>query len=137
MYPRELDKKGNEYIYTWFANNRKNADRLRTLPEPVDKRLTLRGGWNKSGSGPSDSSGNLQNRCKGEKASRVAGRVKFFRADQNFGYITGEDNTDYRITLNAYNPDIQAEDLKKGRSVTFIPKNLNGKWVANQCRLAE
>src|SRR5699024_10973653 len=24
MYPRELDKKGNEYIYTWFANNRKN-----------------------------------------------------------------------------------------------------------------
>ena len=137
MYPRELDKKGNEYIYTWFANNRKNADRLRTLPEPVDQRLTLRGRWNKSGSGPSDSSGNFQNRCKGEKASRVAGRVKFFRTDQNFGYITGEDNTDYRITLNAYNPDIQAEDLKKGRSVTFIPKNLNGKWVANQCRLAE
>ena len=78
-----------------------------------------------------------QNRYGNTPTSRIVGSVKFFRADQNFGYITGEDNTDYRITINTYNPDIRPEDLKKGCSVTFVPKNLNGKWVANQCRLAE
>lgn len=49
MYPRELDKNKNEFIYTWFAQNRKNADSVKILPEPneiKDKKKALRGQWN-------------------------------------------------------------------------------------------
>ena len=47
------------------------------------------------------------------------------------------DGIDYKITINTYNPDIQAGDLRKGASVTFVPKKLKERWVANQCRVEE
>lgn len=69
---------------------------------------------------------------------RISGTVKFFDKDKNYGYIAAEDSSnDYKISLGKYNPNIHAEDLRKGCKVTFVPKNLNGKNVANQCRLAE
>ena len=45
MYPKEINKKGQEAIFTWFAENRKNADYVKTLPEPTDENLTLLGNW--------------------------------------------------------------------------------------------
>lgn len=138
MYPSEWDKNKEEYtIYSWFANNRKNAKWLRTLPEPTDQRLTLRGRWDESDSISSNIARKGQKGRTDQGVSRAAGKVKFFKADQNFGYITGEDGIDYKITINVYNPDIQAGDLRKGASVTFVPKKLKERWVANQCRVEE
>lgn len=37
-YPRITD---NGKIYEWFTKNRKSAEELKTLPEPLDERLTL------------------------------------------------------------------------------------------------
>lgn len=69
---------------------------------------------------------------------RIFGTVKFFDKDKNYGYIAVEDSSDdYKISLGKYNPNIHAGDLRKGCKVTFVPKNLKGKNVANQCRLAE
>ena len=116
MYPKALNKK---YIYTWFAENRKESKYMQILPDVLDKELTLSGSWNEREKIP----------------SRMEGRVKFFKADQNFGYITGKDGQEYKVNINSYNPNIRPEDLRKGRSVTFIPKEIRGNKVANQCEL--
>ena len=135
-YPTDLDKQN---IFTWFANNRTNPDRLKTLPEPGDKELTLRKNENASKSKNSNKRGNARHRQPASTTERISGKVKFYDMDRNFGYIAGEDGTDYRISINSnnrrYNPDISPEDLKKGCAVTFEPVNLHGKWTANQCRL--
>ena len=68
-------------------------------------------------------------------SERLTGRVKFFNPDQNYGRIIGEDQKEYKITVNQYNPDILPEELQKGCTVTFIPKKLGETWRANQCRL--
>ena len=69
---------------------------------------------------------------------RISGTVKFFDKDKNYGYIAVEGSTyDYQIKIGRYNPDVHAEDLQKGCKVTFVPKNLNGKNVVNQCQLAD
>lgn len=69
---------------------------------------------------------------------RILGTVKFFDKDKNYGYIAVKDSTyDYQIKIGRYNPDVHVEDLQKGCKVTFVPKNLNGKNVANQCQLAD
>ena len=57
--------------------------------------------------------------------------------EQNFGYIAVEGEADYRINIGTYNPDITAEELKKGCTVTFVPKVIKNKNVANDCRLDE
>lgn len=67
--------------------------------------------------------------------SRISGKVKFFKADQNYGYITGEDGQDYKISLNSYNPDIGQEDLIKGRKISFIPQKRGEKRFATYCEL--
>lgn len=73
-----------------------------------------------------------------DRDQRISGTVKFFDKDKNYGYIAVEDSSDdYKVSLGKYNPDIHAGDLRKGCKVTFVPKNLKGKNVANQCRLAE
>jgi hypothetical protein len=40
-YPTQVDKKGNEAIYTWFTNNRKTGKGLLALPLPTSDDLTL------------------------------------------------------------------------------------------------
>lgn len=73
-----------------------------------------------------------------DRDQRVSGTVKFFDKDKNYGYIAVKDSSnDYKISLGKYNPNIRAEDLYKGCEVTFVPKNLDGKNVANQCELAK
>lgn len=67
----------------------------------------------------------------------MKGKIKFYNEEQNFGYIAVEGDDDYRINIGRYNPDIRAEDLKKGCTVTFVPKVINNKKVANDCQLAE
>lgn len=49
-YPRSIKEnkrsgKKDDSIYQWFANNRKNADKLKTLPEPTGRDITLEGSW--------------------------------------------------------------------------------------------
>ena len=68
---------------------------------------------------------------------RKKGKIKFYNVEQNFGYIAVEGEADYRINIGTYNPDITAEELKKGCTVTFVPKVIKNKNVANDCRLAE
>ena len=44
MYPREINK-GDDNIYTWFANNRKNYNTVTLLPEPTAQNISLKGNW--------------------------------------------------------------------------------------------
>ena len=137
-YPTDLDKQN---IFTWFANNRINPDRLKTLPEPGDKELVLSKNGKKTKPKVYNKPENSRPGRTVRTAARISGKVKFYDMDRNFGYIAGEDGTDYRISINStnrrYNPDISPEDLKKGCAVTFEPVNLHGKWTANQCRLEQ
>ena len=132
MYPLARNKNG-DFIYQWFSNNRKNPGTLKTLPEPLDEDLVLRGSWNepnivKEGHKRSDYH-------KEDDQRRIVGKVKFFKADQNFGYITVQGDKDYKVGIHAtYNPDLCEEDLKPGTEISFVPRNVNGKWMANQCR---
>lgn len=135
MYPKELDNKGRESIYSWFAKNRENAGRLQTLPEPSAQNLALKGSWGTQDARPANPQRNTQSSYDVKKTHQIVGNIKFFNSDQNFGIIAGEDGIDYRIKINPYNPGIRAEDLKAGCKVTFVPKKLSGKWIANQCRL--
>ena len=53
--------------------------------------------------------------------------MKFFKADQNFGYITVQGDKDYKVGIHAtYNPDLCEEDLKPGTEISFVPRNVNG-----------
>ena len=137
-YPTDLDKQN---IFTWFANNRINSGRLKTLPEPGDKELVLRKNKNESKSKASNKRGNSSPERTASTAKRISGKVKFYDMNKNFGYIAGEDGRDYKISINASNsrdnPDIRPEDLKKGCAVTFESKNRYGKWTAKQCRLEQ
>lgn len=145
MYPKELSGKG-EFVYQWFSNNRKN-EHLQTLPEPADKKKTLMGSWRvdngdaveieKPREERSEGKGTPHREgCERRNPSHIMGRVKFYKADQNFGYIEGEDGKDYKIVIDPrFNPGIDPKDLKKGKSVSFLPKNLNGKMVANHCQI--
>lgn len=40
-YPYKYDKNGNKQIFKWFADNRRNAKTLVTLPKPTDSNLNL------------------------------------------------------------------------------------------------
>lgn len=138
MYPKAMDNKGNEFIYQWFSDNRINPKYLQVLPEILDKDLTLSGYW-KNGK-TFDLNGQKKTGQEGTHKtvgnalpSRISGKVKFFKADQNYGYITGEDGQDYKISLNSYNPDIGQEDLIKGRYISFIPQKKGEKKFANHC----
>lgn len=132
IYPKKQD-----IIYKWFANNRKNADSVRTLPEPSDKRLTLSGSWSQRTPAVADISKKSYKSQTNKNVPRMKGKIKFYNEEQNFGYIAVEGHDDYRINIGRYNPDIRAEDLKKGCTVTFVPKVINNKKVANDCRLVE
>lgn len=111
MYPKEMDKSGNEFIYTWFAQNRRSSSTLQILPEPTNSRITL-SRW------------------------RITGRVKSFDATKNIGYITDNDGIDYEVKIDRkFNPNLKAGELSKGKKVLFAPKRINGKNVANQCEV--
>ena len=40
-YPYKYDKNGNKQIFKWFADNRRNAKTLVTLPKPTDSNISL------------------------------------------------------------------------------------------------
>ena len=136
MYPESLDKKEEETIYEWFSANRKNSKTLQTLPEISDQDLTLRdfGRQEKERGIRKDSCKDTER--KYYPPQRMTGKVKFFKVEENYGYITGEDGMDYRIKINTtYNPTIRAEDLKSGRSVSFQPKLMGKSRIANYCEV--
>ena len=132
MYPRE--KKGREdNIYTWFAQNRRNSDSVRTLPEPTeitDTKKMLMGNW---------SEGHPMDCRKEDSEERIYGKIKFYKMEENYGFITDETGKDCYIRWNQkYHPDIKKEDLIEGKKVSFILKKFaDGKKVANKCRLEE
>lgn len=66
-------KDGSDKIFEWFSDNRKNPDSLKTLPEPLDKDITLTDYWerNKSGRNQSRKGSSYQgNKNRGNQASR-------------------------------------------------------------------
>lgn len=141
-YPKATDKNGKEAIYTWFSANRTNPKSLQTLPEILDKDLTLRDSLKKSYPGKQEKwigtrkDFHKSTDRKGYSDKRMKGRVKSFNVEKNFGYITGEDGVDYRVKINTpYNPKIQAEDLKNGREVSFLPKIMGESRMANDCEV--
>ena len=47
MYPRFVNKQRTDDIFNWFTENRKNKNNLRTLPEPLEENISLKGSWNR------------------------------------------------------------------------------------------
>ena len=143
MYPREINK-GDDNIYTWFANNRKNYNTVTLLPEPTDKDISLKGNWRDMPAAYRSNETRLRQpsnrytenqRKKSEE--RIYGEVKFYKIKENFGFITDrKGNEHYFRWSQQYHPDIKPEDLVPGRKISFTLKELaNGKKVVNYCRL--
>lgn len=97
-YPTKLDKNGNEFIYTWFSGNRRNAESVKTLPEPTDESLTLEGEWNDtvSGAAVSDISyrreRTISSRHSGDQQSLVSksqmtGKIDIYYSERGYGFI--------------------------------------------------
>jgi CRISPR-associated protein (TIGR03986 family) len=143
MYPREINK-GDDNIYTWFANNRKNYNTVTLLPEPTAQDISLKGNWmdvpvayrlNETRL-RQPSNRYTENQRKGSE-ERIYGEVKFYKIKENFGFITDRKGNEHYFRWNhQYHPDIKPEDLVRGRKISFTLKELaNGKKVVNYCRL--
>lgn len=65
MYPIAESRNGKAAIFEWFSQNRRNADYLRTLPEPGDEDLALSDEWKARRNSGNQPRGNRANQTRG------------------------------------------------------------------------
>lgn len=75
-YPRALD---SDFIYAWFANNRKNSKWLKTLPQPTDAVISLE----KNGKPPRQAPSGGWSAAQERQGKKTQGEVKNTSQQQN------------------------------------------------------
>ena len=92
-YPRVIKEKRtgekDDSIYHWFANNRKDMNSVKTLPEPMDENITLWGSWLQDNT---DIQGAHSPSVQGESIPKdigaCRGRIKNLLNKKGYGFIS-------------------------------------------------
>lgn len=66
---------------------------------------------------------------------KMMGKVKWFKKEKGYGYITGYDEENYYFELS--NVLVNVENLKAGNEVQFIPNTLTQIPYADEIELCE
>ncbi|MDY2627968.1 MAG: TIGR03986 family CRISPR-associated RAMP protein [Lachnospiraceae bacterium] len=115
MYPIAENRNGKSAIFEWFSQNRKNADYLRTLPEPGDEDLMLSDEWNVRRNSGNQLRGNRANQTRGNNGNQA-------------GASQGKDKT----KITAAKPEKKAIVIKPGAVINGKVKQIARKKDGSQ-----